>query len=134
MCTERESSYYISVIARALPQTVARCIENKNCASHILHICLYICSSFKCILYKVNNLPMNVQLSPSVYFLWSHFGICGMMVIEGVMNIDVFLSSAFPYVELQNNNPVGSLMFWTLLFPLTTSQIQLQTCPLLFYL
>jgi len=46
----------------------------------------------------------------------------------------MFLSSAFPYVELQNNNPVGSLMFGLCFFPLTTSQIQLQTCPLLFSL
>ena len=90
MCTERESSYYISVVARALPPDSSKMYKKIKTAPAIYYTSAFIfVALFKCILYKVNNLPMNVWLSPSVYFLWSQFGICGMMVIEGVMNIDV---------------------------------------------
>lgn len=90
MCTERESSYYISVVARALPPDSSKMYKKIKTVPAIYYTSAFtFVAPLKCILYKANNLPMNVS---AVFFgifslepFWNmwHGG------YRGIMNIDV---------------------------------------------
>lgn len=62
MCTERESSYYISVVARALPPDSSKMYKKIKTVPAVYYTsALVFVAPFKCILYEANNLPTNVS-------------------------------------------------------------------------
>jgi hypothetical protein len=62
LCTERESSYYISAVTRALPPDNSKMYKKIKMmlAIHYTSAFTFV-PPFKCIFYKGNNLPIHVS-------------------------------------------------------------------------
>lgn len=103
MCTERESSYYISVVARALPPDSRKMYKKIKTVPAIYYTSAFtFVASFECILYTANNLSMSVS---AVFFgifsvepFWNmwHDG----YRIDNEYRCFLVLSSVFIYVVL----------------------------------